>query len=75
MGIDEAGKERFAFEIDALGVGGDGLRDFGEVADREDLVSANGNCCSVGILRIGGEDFGVEEDAVAGGFLSPQRGS
>ncbi len=67
VGIDEAGEESLAFEIDALGVGRDGLRDFGEVADREDLVSANGNCFRVGILRVGGEDLGVEEDAVGGG--------
>src|ERR1019366_7806968 len=73
VGIDEAGEESLAFEIDALGVGRDGLRDFREVADGEDLVPANGNCCGIGILRIGVEDFGVEEDAVGGIVLSVQQ--
>jgi hypothetical protein len=70
VGVDEAGEESFAFEIDALGRGGGGLRDFCKVADGEDCVSANGNGFRVGILGIGGKDFGMEEDAVSRVFLS-----
>ena len=36
--------------------------DFREIADGEDLVAANGDRFGIGILRIGGEDFGVEEN-------------
>ena len=66
------GKRVLAVEIDALGVGRDGLRYFGKVTDGDDLVSANGDCFRVGILRVGGEDFGVKENAVGGVLLGCQ---
>jgi cystathionine beta-lyase family protein involved in aluminum resistance len=45
-----------------------------EVADRNDFVAANRNRFRVGILRVSGEDFGVEENSFAGVFLSPELG-
>ena len=71
--IDEAGEQSFAVEIDALGGCGDGLLDFGKVADGDDFVSVKSDRFRVRILRIGGEDFGVEEDPVSGGVLRPKR--
>ena len=58
---------------DALGGCGDGLLDFAEVADRDDFVSAKGDGFRVGILRVCGENFGVEEDSVSGGVLRPRQ--
>ena len=43
--------------------------DFGQSADGDDLVPANGDGVSVGILRIGGENLGVKENLFVGGFL------
>ena len=62
--IDEAGEKSLAFEVDALGGGSSGFFHFLEIADGEDFVAANGDGFGVGILRIGGEDFGVEENFV-----------
>lgn len=60
-------------EIDALGGGGGGFFHFREVADGEDLVAAKGDGFRVGIQRVGGKDFGVEEDPVGNGPLGPKR--
>jgi len=75
VGIDEAGEESFALEIDAFGVWGDGLRYFRKVADGDDFVSANRDCIGVGVLGVGGEDLGVEENSFTGSFLGLKRGS
>ncbi len=64
MRIDEAGEEALAFEIDALGGCGNGLQDVGEVADGDDLVPAKRDGLCVGMLGIGGEDFGVKQNAL-----------
>src|SRR5580704_2423970 len=73
--VDEDGEQALAREVDALGGGGDGLVDFGEVADRDDFVTANRNRFGVRILRVAGEDLGVEENSLAGIFLRPERGT
>src|SRR6266568_8524544 len=70
--VDESGEERFAVEIDALGVSGNGLHYFRQGADGDDLVSADRNCVGVGILRVGGEDLGVKENLLIGAGLGPK---
>src|SRR6476661_7469998 len=69
VGVNESGEECFAFEIDALGVGGNGIHDFGQGADGDDLVSADGDGVGVGVLRVGGKNLGVKENLFVGGFL------
>jgi hypothetical protein len=75
VGVDESGEEGLAVEVDALGGCGEGLGYFGEIADGDDLVAANRDRVGVGILWVGGEDLGVEENFFAGGSLRLERRS
>ena len=63
MGIDEAGEKALALEVDAFGVRGDRFQDLRQISDGNNFPGANGDSISVGILRVGGENLGVIEDA------------
>ena len=63
VGIDEAGEKALALEVDALGIRGDRFQDFRQISDGNNFSGANGDSVCVGILRVGGENLGVIEDA------------
>ena len=63
--IDEAGEEALTVEIDALAIGRDGLQSLrGRVPTATILSPRMRDGVGVGIVRIGGKDFRVEEDAL-----------
>ncbi len=71
--VDEAGEQALAFQVDAFDVWRNGLCYVGKSANRDDLVAANGDSFGVGILRVSGEDFGVEENLLMRGCLRESR--
>src|SRR5260370_33403017 len=64
VGIDETGKTGLAFEVHGLGACGNQLREFGKIADSNDLVAADGDSFAVRMFRFGGEDLAVVKDAL-----------
>jgi len=65
VGIDESGEQALSLEVGASG-GGQSFRDFGETANGEDLVTADGDGFGIGMLGIGGEDLCVEQNLILG---------
>ena len=63
VGIDEAGEKALALEVDALGIRRDRFQDLGQISDGNNFSGANGDGIGIGILRVGGENLGVIEDA------------
>ena len=64
--VDEAGKQRFALQVDVLGIRRSAFRDFEQVPDGNDLVTMNSHRCRVGILGLAGKHLSVEENAIGG---------